>query len=160
MAEGGETPLQIGQQRAAREQGGFSYRNAQVAEVDGEVAGMVLGYRQPDPYDSDGIEELPVVVRPLVELESLAPGSWYLNGIATLEEYRGRGIGSALLQAAEAVARQSSAKAISLIVAAENSGAKRLYERNGYRPQGQRPLEPWPGCEYSGDWLLLVKDLN
>lgn len=71
--------------RAARESGGFSYRNAHVAERDGRVVAMLLGYRLPEPYDAGDLEALPSVVRPLVELEALAPGSWYVNAVAALE---------------------------------------------------------------------------
>src|SRR5215207_142926 len=62
----GQSILEVGRERAARETGGFSYRNAVVAEVDGEVAGCLIGYRLDDPYDLSGFEQLPPLVRPLV----------------------------------------------------------------------------------------------
>ena len=40
----GESPVSIGRARALREEGGFSYRNAYMAEIDGEVAGTMVGY--------------------------------------------------------------------------------------------------------------------
>ena len=47
----GQSILEMGRERAAREEGGFSYRNARVAEVNGEVAASLVGYRLDDPYE-------------------------------------------------------------------------------------------------------------
>ncbi len=152
--------LAIGAQRAARDSGGFSYTNAHVAEIDGAVAAMLLGYRLSNPYDTGDLDEIPAVVRPLIELESLAPGSWYVNAIATLDNYRGRGLGSKLMRLAEDLAHQSGADTLSLIVARENEGAFRLYQRLGYIARASRPLAPFPGCNLSGDWVLMTRPLT
>ena len=117
----GQSILEVGRDRAARETGGFSYRNAVVAEVDGEVAGCLVGYRLDDPYNLSGLEEIPPLVRPLVLLEAKAPGSWYVNVLATFPEFRRKGIGMALLGIAERNAREEATQALSVIVAAENS---------------------------------------
>jgi hypothetical protein len=61
----------------------FSYRNAVVAEIDGEVAGMMLAYRLPSGKDADDLDELPEFIRPLVELEQCVPESYYINMVAT-----------------------------------------------------------------------------
>ena len=152
-----QTPLQFGALRAARDEGSFSYRNAAVAEWEGSVAGMVLGYPLPDPYELGDLDEYPEIVRPLVQLEAEAPGSWYVNALATYEEYRGRGIASALLQYCETRAAETDASGLSLIVAGENERARRLYERSGYRVAGSRPVVPYPGGLRSGEWLLMLK---
>lgn len=44
MAEPGEEVFDVGTRRARRTSGGFSWRNAIVAENDGAVIGMILGY--------------------------------------------------------------------------------------------------------------------
>lgn len=155
----GESPLDVGMKRAQREEGGFSYRNATLAEVDGEIAGLLLGYRLDDPYDTGDLAALPPIVRPLVELESLAPGSWYVNALAAFPEYRNRGLGTFLLGEADKRARAAGAKSVSLIVAEENAGAMRLYARGGYRGTARRVLVPFPGLGHGGDWVLMVKSL-
>lgn len=156
----GQTAEQVGCERAAREEGGFSYRNASVCvEPSGAVAGMLLSYRQPDPYDLPDLEELPAVVRPLVELEAAAPGTWYVNAVAAFPEFRGRGVGTRLMQLAESLARGAGAPGVSLIVAEENRGAKRLYDRLDYRVTARAPVVPWPGAVHGGDWLLMVREL-
>jgi len=156
-ARPGESALDVGMKRAQREEGGFSYRNATLAEVDGEVAGLLLGYRLADPYDTGSLDVLPPIIRPLVELESCAPGSWYVNALAAFPEYRNRGLGKYLLNEADRLTRAAGAKATSLIVAEENAGAMRLYLRNGYREAARRLLVPFPGLGHGGDWVLMVK---
>ena len=160
MAEPGQDPLAVGERRAAREEGSFSYRHARVFEISGSIAGMVLGYLLPDPYDIGAPEDYPAVVRPLVELESLVPGSWYVNAIATYEEFRGRGVATALMSACEEIARAARATKLSLIVAGENTGAHALYEKLGYRETGSRPLVTYPGGPQGGQWLLMVRNLR
>lgn len=158
MADPGEQAMDVGIRRAAREDGAFSYRNATVIEADGRVAGMLVGYRLDDPYDTGDLSELPEVVRPLVELEAEAPGSWYVNVLAVLPEFQGRGLGPKLLQLAERRGGESGATRMSIIVADANPRAARLYEKSGYRETARRPVVTWPDS-HGGDWVLLIKDL-
>jgi len=160
MAGPGEDSLDVGARRAARDEGSFSYRNAKIFEIDGSVAGMVLGYRLPDPYELGNLDDYPSVVRPLVELEAVASGSWYINAIATYEQFRGRGVASALMSACAESADRAGAPRISLIVASENQGAHALYHKLGYREIGARPLVAFPGGPEAGQWLLMVRDLR
>jgi ribosomal protein S18 acetylase RimI-like enzyme len=155
----GQSILEVGRERAAREAGGFSYRNAVVAEVDGEIAACLVGYRLDDPYDLGDLEQAPPVVRPLVLLEAKARGSWYVNVLATFPEFRRCGIGIELLGIAEGKAREEGAHALSVIVAAENERAARLYAAAGYEALAAEPIFAFPGCPHGGDWLLMVKPL-
>lgn len=160
MAAPGEDPQAVGARRAARDEGSFSYRNARILDIDGSVAGMVLGYRLPDPYAIGDLDDYPAVVRPLVELESVVAGSWYINAIATYEEFRGRGVASALMRACGETAIRAGATKLSLIVASENRGAHALYLKLGYREIGSRPLVTYRGGPEGGQWLLMVRDLG
>ena len=54
---------------------------------------------------------------------------------------RGCGGGDALVAAVWAWAQEQDGNAVRLLVMAENERAKRLYERNGFRPTGQHPRE-------------------
>jgi ribosomal protein S18 acetylase RimI-like enzyme len=152
--------LRAGTQRAARDEGNFSWRNAWIAEYCGEVSGMLLGYPLPDPYPLEDIATVPRIVRPLVELEAEAPGSWYVNALATYPTFRDRGIGSALLATAEQQARKGGCRTLSLIVAEHNEGAVVLYARNGYCVAGRRGIVPFQGFRHTGEWLLLRKSLR
>jgi ribosomal protein S18 acetylase RimI-like enzyme len=159
MREPGQSAFEVGRARAAREEGGFSYRNATVGEIDGEVAACLVDYRLDDPYDTGDLTELPEMVRPLVELEAKAPGSWYVNVLAAFPEFRGHGLGGRLLALAEERGRAQGARSASVIVASENEGAARLYARTGYREIARGPVVDFPGCAHGGDWVLMVKPI-
>jgi ribosomal protein S18 acetylase RimI-like enzyme len=154
-----QSVFEFGRGRAARDQGNFSYRNATVAEVGGEVAAGLVDYQLDDPYDSGDIAELPEAVRPLVTLESQAPGSWYINVLAAFPEYRGHGLGAQLLTAAEDHGRARQVRSASMIVASENIRAARLYARSGYRDIARAPVNRFRGCAHGGDWVLMVKPI-
>jgi ribosomal protein S18 acetylase RimI-like enzyme len=153
--------FEVGRKRAMREEGGFSYRNAKIADIDGAVAGMIIGYTLDNPYDLSGLDDTPAEFRPLLELESLAPGSWYVNVLAVFEEYRRKGIGLQLLNAGEAIARECEASEMSIIIESANIGARKLYESVGYSARATRKAQPFPGSTLDSDeWVLLVKELK
>jgi ribosomal protein S18 acetylase RimI-like enzyme len=159
MAEENESPLDVGNRCAAREEGNFSYRNAKICVENNALLGMLISYRQPDPYTIDDILEYPELVRPLIELEARAPGSWYINAIATYEEHRGKGVASMLLAEAEALAKHHSCKLMSLIVASENNTACRLYKHLGFKAQASLAIIPYPGCAHGGNWVLMTREI-
>ena len=160
MIDGNETALEVGARRAAREEGGFSYTKARICVEDGALLGMILSYRQPEPYDTGPLDQLPEVVRPLIELEARAPGSWYVNAVATYESHRGRGVGRKLMADAESSASAVGCGTLSLIVASENAGARRLYRALGYADAASLPVVPYPGALHGGDWVLMLKRLG
>lgn len=158
MADTGEEPWAVGRQRAQRTEGGFSYKNAVVMEADGRVAAGLISYKLPDEPAPIDYDTMPAMFVPLQELENMAPGTWYLNVLATYPEFRGQGLGTRLLAVAEQLAAAAGAKGLSLIVFDSNIDARRLYERLGYREVGQRPIvkEDWD-CPADNS-VLLVKD--
>jgi ribosomal protein S18 acetylase RimI-like enzyme len=159
MAAPGEDPWEIGRQRAARDTGGFSYRNSVVAEVDAKVVGALVGYPvadEPEPVDPD---ITPRMFVPLRELENLAPGTWYVNSVAVFPDARGLGVGSRLMRWAEQKAAELGLRGPSLIVSDTNVGARRLYEHLAYEEVAARPMvkEQWqnPGK----NWVLMIREL-
>lgn len=160
MAGPGDSPWQIGQQRARRDMGSFSYRNTVVGQVDGNVVCALIGYSLPDQPEPVNYEEMPRMFVPLQELEDLVPGTWYVNVLATYRDYRGHGYGSELLSIAEQLAVDDARQGMSIIVSDANDGARRLYNRQGYREMATRPMikETWdnPGEH----WVLLEKRLQ
>ncbi len=122
----------------------FSYSNCTVAERNGEVIGMLVAFPvEPDPDVSDPDEEVDPVLKPYSELER--PGSFYICGMALFPEYRGEGLGTGLLDLARQQAYQRGLEELSLIVFEQNeqnAGAKRLYERHGFREVDRRPAVP------------------
>lgn len=153
----GQSVLEFGRHRAQREEGGFSYRNAYMAELDGEIAGTLIGYPLDDPYELDGLDEVPEMVRPLIKLEAEAPGSWYVNVLATFPEFRRRGVGEGLLALADRKAEETAAPSLSIIVGSWNEEATRLYRRRGYAETARQEALPAAEWAQRGDWILMVK---
>lgn len=157
-ARPGESAWDVGRERATRGTGGFAYRNTIIREKGGKVAACLIGYalaEEPDPVD----ENIPAILVPLLELENLVPGTWYINVLATYPEHRGEGLGTELLGIAEAMANDAQCRGLSLITSDANDGARRLYENKGYNEFAARPIvkESW---EHSGNnWILMFKRL-
>ncbi len=160
MTKESETALEVGAFRASRDEGGFSYKNAKVIRLQNQIAGMIIAYQLDDPYETGNLEECPEVVRPLIELEAMTPGSWYINALATYEKFRGLGIATHLIQNAERQAVEHNVHTMSIIVASENTAAKQLYLKSGYEILAQLPVVDYPGALHSGRWELLTKDLG
>jgi GNAT superfamily N-acetyltransferase len=160
VAGPGRSVLEVGRERARRDEGGFSYVNATVLEVDGDIAGGLIVYRLDDPYDLSGLDEMPRHAQPLVRLESHAPGSCYVNVLATFPEFRSQGLGTKLLAVAEEKGRALGASEMSIIVGSWNIGAIALYSRAGYVAKAtERAVAP-PDFPHSGDWILLTRALD
>ena len=79
----------------------------------------------------------------------------YIQTIEVAPEWRGRGVGSKLLQRVEESARLANAKAIWLHVDAENRPAIALYQRDGYLCEGK--VDHYYGRGRAG--LIFAKDL-
>ena len=121
---------------AARDVSQYSYRNALVAEVDGDVVGAIIG------YDGARLEELR---KPLYELmiekfgsvrpveDETSAGEFYLDSLAVLPEYRGCGVGAALLAAARDRAFAAGHERVGLIVDLANPRAEALYQSLGFQ---------------------------
>ena len=156
----GQTPLEIGTERARRETGGFSYTNALVEEHGDAMRGMVLSYAIEEAPQDDP-DTLPAPIAPFVALEKLSVGTWYINALAVFADYRNNHTGSRLLTAAEDLAKRHGFKTMSIQVYGQNTGAVRLYKQMGYSIVASEPvrLHPCPPY-YTGDVLLLKKQLD
>jgi len=155
LAGPGEDILAVGRRRYEREDSVFSYRNCTLVEVDGGIAGMVVAF----PMHTDpGYVEADPVLAPYSRLEQ--DNSYYICGMALFPEYRGRGIGSRLLALAEEHGRADGFGTVSLIVFEQNTGALRLYLRAGFREVKRAAVHPHPLIHFSGDAILMVKELT
>ena len=156
----GQSSIEVGRHRIRTLTASpLHYATFTVAEIDGAIAGALTGRSIPLLYERGDAADLPDVYAPLLELEAVAAGSWYLNVVAVYPEFRGQGLGSALLSKAEEIARLADAPQISLIVEEVNAGALKLYLKFGFREWMRRPYIPFPGSTDQGDWILLRKDI-
>jgi ribosomal protein S18 acetylase RimI-like enzyme len=95
-------------------------REALVAEVDGGPVGTVSFNEKPE-----------------------FAGLLHLFAFDVAETSRNRGIGSQLVTAIESAAKDLALSGVYLEVNVENSGAIRLYERLGYRLEGEPFINRW-----------------
>lgn len=63
----------------------------------------------------------------------------HITNLAVLTEYRGQGVGQALVDALKDQAREENCRAATLEVRLSNLIARRLYEKSGFAPVGIRP---------------------
>ena len=137
----GDSIVEAGARKAASEKTNFSYRNTQLAWIDGQIAGMLLGYRMPSAEDNDeDPQDFEEWIRPMVELELLVPESFYINMIATYARFRGQGVGTALLGLIDELAVAAGCNQSSLQVFDYNTDAIRLYQRHGFDIIAERDM--------------------
>lgn len=126
---------------AGREVAQYSYLNALIAEVNGEIAGAIVS------YDGTRLEELrkPIFSLlkqhlgsvPNIEDETEA-GEYYLDSLGVRSAFRGMGVGSALLNAACDKAFSEGYERVGLIVDYDNPDAERLYTSLGFERVGTK----------------------
>ena len=113
----------------------YSYRNALVAEADGVPAGAVVGYDggRLHPRRQQTLSVIhrynPTLVMAEDETEA---GEFYLDSLAVWPEFRGRGIGQALLEALREEAFRAGFPCVGLLLDFENPKAERLYTSLGF----------------------------
>ncbi len=153
-------PWKTGEAVVRAESGEFSYRNCHVVEDDdGSVAGGLNTFKMEPAINGDEAEDWPSFAIPIQRMERACTGNWYVNFLATFEQYRGQGIATRLLQEVDRQAGQAAVQAINLIVLGSKAGAIGLYEANGYTVI-QRKEAIAMGSSFVGDhWLLMEKQL-
>lgn len=151
----GEDPWDVGRERQARKAAEGQIVVADFGEgAVASLTGYVIG---PEPVAIG--DDFPKLFKPLQELENEALDSWYVNVLACYPAHRGRGLGSQLLTLADRIAEAEGLRRMSVIVAGNNTGARRLYERHGYRETGTRPCMPESWQTDTDLWVLLMKNL-
>src|SRR5579862_2625472 len=132
----------------------FSHQFARIAVLEGEVetdaprsAGLVIGLAHADYAESERrlaqmvlkhkgwwrtLRMLPLASELSRCAEPLSPRSYYISALCVREGLRGRGIGTALLDLSEEIARSAGCETMALDVEIGNTQAQRLYERVGY----------------------------
>ncbi len=136
----------------------FGYENIRVARSPEGILGLLLGY---DGNEKKRFEktEIKAFVRVLglpacVKLSATAlpvinrlltrniPGdAFYISNVSVKDEFRGKGVGTFLVQNTEKNAKRKGLKKLLLDVELHNDGAKRLYERLGFRQYGKRTMQ-------------------
>ncbi len=143
----------------------FSYENVIFAEVDGKIVGMSSTFtgKQHRIFSDEPLQRAAkknIIRLKLVRLlfapvwrvlDTIPKGDFYILGIAIEPEFRGRGIGSLLMNDIENRAKASGSNRLSLDVSAKNDGAKRLYKRRGMVESSM-----WPNSRFLPTVLIRM----
>lgn len=143
----GETSLDIGTARAARDMGAFSWTNTRIALSHGAPVGAILDY----DIDTPEVWDAPALLAPLLALEMRAAHTRYINILAVIPQSRNKGVASLLL--ADVAARTD--RDVTLIVASENRVARGLYIAKGFDEIAREPMGPGGPPGLRGDWILM-----
>ena len=119
----------------------YSWRNTLIAEVDGEVAGAIVG------YDGAMLKQLREPIFPLLikylgsakEIEDeTEAGEFYLDSLGVLPHFRGLGIGAKLIVAMCDKAFSEGHQRAGLIVDIDTPRAEKLYTSLGFEYVGDK----------------------
>ena len=137
----GEDYLSVLTEVASKDVSQYSWRYAYVAELNGVVAGAIVGY--------DGAKLVQLregtfdVLRkrvgrvPTIADETEA-GEYYLDSVGVLPEFRGLGVGRELIAAFCKNVFAKGYERVGLIVDTDNTQAEKLYTSLGFRRVGER----------------------
>ena len=139
----------------------FSYEHARFAEIGGVNAGMILSYGGNEKAAEDlrtgwlfivqmklkFLMKLPTLLKFNRAVGGLDRHEAYISNVATFPHYRGSGIGTALVRAAEEAAQANGAVTMVLDVEQDNKKAIELYKRLGYRVTGKSCVPLGKGVE-------------
>jgi DNA-3-methyladenine glycosylase I len=126
---------------ACRRDTQYSWQNALIAEVDGMVAGAVVGYDGAELYTlrEGTFAVLSDYVRHSVSIvDETSAGEYYLDSVGVLPEFRGLGVGCALVKAFCDKAFTTGHRRVGLIVDCENPNAAKLYTSLGFERVGTK----------------------
>ena len=84
---------------------------------------------------------------------------FYISNLAVFPDFQGHGVGKALMEYAETLARTSGLKKCSLIVTYGHEPARRLYEKLGYQTVRKYDILHPQIAEGSGGFHRMVKQL-
>jgi len=127
----------------------FSFTHVHKAVVSGVTAGMLLSYSDAERKYEQWItgwqlfRQIPFRmaknIQILLQLDkttgSPGAGNYYISNIATFPEFRRQGVAVELMHCARELAEKSTSLGIVLDVEAENTAARSLYEKLGFKTE-------------------------
>lgn len=107
-----------------------------VAEIDGQVVGAAYSYAGVNEAKTDDVIRQQMHNLNLHPDQEARDDEWYLEMLVADSNFRGQGIGSALMGNVETLAQASGLPYLSLNVDFANDDARRLYVRQGFVDDG------------------------
>lgn len=150
-----DTAMEQGRSRMRDEHEPGGWKDATVAEWDGEIAGVSIGYDLEESV-RDIVAPHPVI-KPLLDLQVTVIGSRFVDSLGVYRHHRRKGIGRALLarEIEKAKGRQ-----VSLITEGHNETAQALYFASGFVEKARLPAVPLFEDSKRHDWVLLTRDMT
>lgn len=137
-----EKTLEVLKTAALKDNYRYSLKRGLVYEVDNEPAGIAFAYRDDEEKVVDlplkeALKEhhLPEDLQLFTDPETF-PNEFYLDTISVFEKFRGKGIGSKLLEALPQWAKENQREVIGLACDKQNPKAKKLYQKMGFEEVG------------------------
>lgn len=130
----------------------YSYKNVEVAELDGKICGAIILIKGKELSKLDlktsiklikyikGIKNKIRFIKDFIlelDFNECEKNEFYIANLATLEEYRGKGIGKSLIKLAEESAKKAGYKNCSLL--AKDAGVKSFYEKLDFVFEKEEP---------------------
>ena len=154
----GQSFFEFGREKIRNEPDTGSYcKNWSVGEVNSELVGAFFGFIVDNPYPEIDYENEPDWWIPFLELEKIASGSWLLQAISILPEYRGKGLAKEFLAKTDEVARSEGVTNITLQVEEINHIALKTYKSHGFSEIARKKLIPFSFSDDTGDIVLMRK---
>lgn len=158
----GLTPIDIVASELEQDRYPYTFRSVIVAECGSRIVGMALSFpaqyhaisdEMRNFFPADRLEHFKHFFTTRVE------GSYYLDAMCVDEPFRKQGIGGKLVDLTTARARQEGFSSLSLIVFADNTSARRLYEIKGFSVVKPVELKPHRLIPHQGGCLLMNCDI-
>ncbi len=146
----------------AEEGEALSYQNAVVVETKYGIQGLLLSY----PFSDFNISKQ---MQMFVEKERLdhvrelyshrIPDSYYIHALSVDEKLAGKGIGKTLLELSYEIAAEDGYDDISLHVWNDNTRARELYQKNGFKDASYVKIDKNLQIKHEGGMCLMRRSL-
>ena len=150
-----DTAMEQGRSRLRMDDEPGAWKDATLAEWDGEIAGVSIGYDL-DENVRDIVAPHPVI-KPLLDLQVMVIGSRFIDSLGVYRHHRGKGIGRALL--AHEIDK-ASGRQVSLITESHNGTALALYAANGFAEKARLEAVPLFEDSKRHEWVLLARNMT
>jgi ribosomal protein S18 acetylase RimI-like enzyme len=151
--DGGDTPMELGRRKMGRDEGHGSWGDAIIAEAYGEIAGAAIGYRL-----GEGVHDIQPdrpALEPVVDLQKMVVGSWFIGTLGVYSHMRGIGIGNRILD--DQIERAGDLS-VTLVTASYNEAALALYRKNGFSEKARADAVSFFDGSRKHEWVLLTRD--
>lgn len=134
------------------------WQGTTMAEWNGEIAGLSIGFTLPESLN-DMPPQHPVLDQ-LTDLQRKVIGNRFIDSLGVYRNFRGKGIGRALVDNEIEMARRNGNSGISLITESHNDVAISLYKAHGFTEIERLEALERIGQDKKHDWVLFTLDLK